>query len=149
MAIPSAYVPQIITFPGAPTGVCDLYQMALNVSNGDLYTCDPATRGWVQAGGSGGTGAPTFTVTANASNFTAAVGTFHRVTTGGSTITVTLPSAVGITGQEFEIKKVDAGAGTIALSGTIDGATGWTINNQFQYMRLMSNGTAFEITANN
>lgn len=45
-APPSTYVPQLISFPGAPTGVCDIYQIALNNSNGRYYSCTPGTRTW-------------------------------------------------------------------------------------------------------
>ena len=46
---PSTYVPQLVTFNGVPFGPCDVYQVALNVSNGVFYTCAPLTRVWVLA----------------------------------------------------------------------------------------------------
>jgi hypothetical protein len=49
---PSTYVPQLITYPGVPFGVCSIYQIAENVSNGNYYTCNPATYTWLQAGNS-------------------------------------------------------------------------------------------------
>lgn len=48
---PSTYVPQLISFPGAPTGVCDIYQIALNNSNGQYYSCIPGTRAWAVIAG--------------------------------------------------------------------------------------------------
>jgi hypothetical protein len=50
-APPSTYVPQLISFPGAPTGVCDIYQIALNNSNGQYYSCIPGTRAWAVIAG--------------------------------------------------------------------------------------------------
>lgn len=95
-------------------------------------------------------GGPTvFTVLAKSADFTAVVNTFFRVSTGAGVINSTLPAAAGITGQEFEIKKVDSGAGSVQIAGTIDGASGYTLTNQDQYVRLMSNGADFDITANN
>ncbi len=56
-AVPSTYVPQLISFPGVPFGVCDIYQIGLNNSNGQYYSCTPGTRAWTAIGGSGGSGA--------------------------------------------------------------------------------------------
>ncbi len=49
-ALPSTYAPQLITFPGNPFGVCDIYQVALNNSNGQYYSCNPTTRTWTAIG---------------------------------------------------------------------------------------------------
>src|SRR6266550_125294 len=49
-ALPSTYAPQLITFPGNPFGVCDIYQVALNNSNGQYYSCNPTTRTWAAIG---------------------------------------------------------------------------------------------------
>jgi len=46
---PVAYPVQLISFPGNPTGVCDIYQVGLNVSNGAYFPCNPTTRSWVAA----------------------------------------------------------------------------------------------------
>ncbi len=60
--------------------------------------------------------------------------------------TVTLPSAVGIPGQEFQVK--NSGAGSITLDGagseTIDGATTKALS-QYVSIKVMSNGTNWMI----
>lgn len=59
-----------------------------------------------------------------------------------NTFTVTLPTAVGITGQIFEVKNSGAGTITIATtsSQTIDGVTTKTISTQYNFYQVMSNG---------
>jgi hypothetical protein len=47
---PSAYPVQLLTFQGAPTGPCDVYQVAVNVTNGNYYTCNISTHTWLAAG---------------------------------------------------------------------------------------------------
>lgn len=74
-------------------------------------------------------------------------------TTGASTITGTLPTAVGISGQTFVLKKVDSGAGTAAIattsSQTIDSQASWVLPNQNQYIAVRSDGANWQIVANN
>lgn len=67
------------------------------------------------------------------------------VTTGATDKTITLPSAVGIAGRLFFIKKVDSGAGKVLirtqLSQTIDGNTvGYDLLVQWQAVALFSDG---------
>jgi hypothetical protein len=60
------------------------------------------------------------------------------------TITVTLPTAVGITGRLYWIKKMDTGTTlTIATtsSQTIDGSSTLTVNTQYASYTLVSNGS--------
>ena len=63
------------------------------------------------------------------------------------TFTVTLPSAIGITGQIFVIKNSGTGTITIAPNGTetIDGATSKTLTVQYSGYTLMSDGANFKI----
>jgi hypothetical protein len=67
--------------------------------------------------------------------------------TGGvGGITLTLPSPTA--GKIFNIKKVDAGVGTITLlppSGTIDGAASKVITSQYDSLTITSDGTNFFI----
>lgn len=62
-------------------------------------------------------------------------------TTG--TFTVTLPTAVGIAGQEFIIKNTGTGTITIATtsSQTIDGVTSKTLTTQYSGLRVQSTGS--------
>jgi hypothetical protein len=63
-----------------------------------------------------------------------------EVTTGGSVITLQLPSAVVNPGAIARIKKVDAGAGTVTIQdsagATIDGQATYVLANQYQYVWL-------------
>jgi len=65
------------------------------------------------------------------------------------TFTVTLPTAVGITGHEYIIKNSGVGTITIATtsSQTIDGVTTKTLSSQYSGYRLNSDGSNWKITA--
>ena len=68
--------------------------------------------------------------------------------TANNNITLTLPTAVGISGKVFTIKKIHASNNLIvntSLSQTIDGASSlsWTVNNRSY--TLVSNGTGWLI----
>lgn len=49
---PSTYNPQLITYQGIPFGVCSVYQIAENVTNGNYYTCNISTHLWQSVGAS-------------------------------------------------------------------------------------------------
>ena len=70
--------------------------------------------------------------------------------TGGA-ITVTLPTAVGISGQQFYIKKTDSGANavTVATNGaqTIDGAGSFSLASQFDWLVIESDGSNWSISS--
>lgn len=51
-SVPSTYVPQLITYQGVPFGVCSVYQLAENVTNGTYYTCNISTHTWAALGAS-------------------------------------------------------------------------------------------------
>jgi len=77
----------------------------------------------------------------------------ERVTTGASTITRTLPTAVGRQNKVFTIKKVDSGSGQVTIATTsgqtIDGQTTWTLINQYQFITVISNGANWDIIGQN
>lgn len=57
--------------------------------------------------------------------------------------TVTLPSAVGIAGRQYTIKKVDSSANAVTIAstaGNIDGAMTKTLTAQWQAVRVVSDG---------
>ena len=68
-------------------------------------------------------------------------------TTGAGDITLTLPAADTVTGENFVIKKIDSGAGKVIVAGTVDGDTNYELLNQWQFVSLVSNGTDYDIIA--
>jgi lysophospholipase L1-like esterase len=72
-----------------------------------------------------------------------------EVTATGQTIT--LPTAVGISGKTFTIKLTASGSATVATtsSQTIDGSTTYSLASQYKYVTVQSNGANWIIIANN
>src|SRR5690348_17432670 len=72
-----------------------------------------------------------------------------EVTTGSSTITITLPTAVGIKGTLYFIKKVDSGTGSVLVDGagaeTIEGLANYSLVNQWQYVWIYSDNANWKI----
>jgi hypothetical protein len=64
-------------------------------------------------------------------------------------ITLTLPTAVGVSGRVFVIKKTDSSANKVTLDGnsseTIDGATTFDLWLQYQSVTIVSNGSNWVI----
>lgn len=77
----------------------------------------------------------TSTYTASASDYT--------IDATSGTFTLSLPTAVGITGQIYVIKNSGSGTITVDPSGseTIDGQTTWTISVQYNSFTIQSNGS--------
>ena len=69
------------------------------------------------------------------------------------TLTFSLPTAVGIVGRQYTIKKSDSSANTIAVSTTssqtIDNSTSYSLSVQFQYVTLVSDGTNWAVIGQN
>lgn len=65
--------------------------------------------------------------------------------------TVTLPTAVGITGRIYTVKLTASGTGTVATtsSQTIDGSTTYSLASQYKYVTVQSNGANWIVIANN
>lgn len=66
-----------------------------------------------------------------------------NVTTGASAVTITLPAAP-VAGRIAQVKKVDAGAGAVAVtpaSGTLDGAASQSLAAQNHGILVQSDGT--------
>jgi hypothetical protein len=72
-----------------------------------------------------------------------------RVTTGASNLVFNLPSPTLCYGKIFTVKKLDLSAGIVQIMGSIDGFTEWDLTNQYQYVRLYSNGVSFDVIGNN
>lgn len=73
--------------------------------------------------------------------------------TGSTVATLTLPTAVAITGRTYQIKNASLTGPTPVLtiattsSQTIDGLTSWTLNELYQTITLVSNGTNWNIVS--
>ena len=70
-----------------------------------------------------------------------------------SPFTITLPTAVGKTGQTYTIKRINSGSNNVTVgttsSQTIDGSTTYTLNAQYKYVKVVSNGANWIIVGNN
>lgn len=93
-------------------------------------------------------------VTSISANFTAVTGIFPEsiilCTSGITNIAVSLPSPATCKGKIFLIKKIDAGIGSVSVapaSGTIDGQNPYVINNQYSFVRVISDGVNFDVIA--
>jgi len=86
-------------------------------------------------------------------NFNAVANAFgpenaYKVTTGSGVVTATLPLPSTCTGKIINVKKVDAGVGSVTVVGTpasIDGNGSYVLNAQYQFVRVQSNGTSWDI----
>ena len=74
------------------------------------------------------------------------------VNSNGTNYSATLPTAVGISGQQFIIKRVDQNLGFIVTlattsSQTIDGVTSKTLATQYEYYIVQSDGANWQVIA--
>ena len=67
--------------------------------------------------------------------------------------TITLPTAVGKTGQTYTIKRINAGANAVTVGTTssqnIDGAATYALSAQYKYVKVVSDGSHWIIVGNN
>lgn len=74
-------------------------------------------------------------------------------TPGVSDVVITLPTAVGIAGRQYTIKKADAAAHTVVIDAngveTIDGTSVYNLTTQNKYVTIVSNGANWFVIANN
>lgn len=75
----------------------------------------------------------------------------HTIEVTATGQTITLPTAVGISGREYVIKLTASGTGTVATtsSQTIDGSTTYSLSAQYKYVTVQSNNANWIIIANN
>jgi len=75
------------------------------------------------------------------------------VNAGGSDRTISLPTAAGITGRIYTIKKTDNSNGRVIVDGrnseTIDGVVTFNLNTQWKYLTIQSDGSNWMITSQN
>jgi len=88
---------------------------------------------------------------AKTADYTATISDYTiAVTCSSVNITITLPTAVGITGRIYNIKKMDSTAYTVIVDGTgsetIDGTTTKNLTTQYDSIQIQSTGSAWIIT---
>lgn len=146
-------------FKGAGTGLIairpgndsvDAFRLQ-NASGANNYFGFDSSNGRITVGGSGSQANSTLTVLGSISTPIATKSLNYTLTIGDATIlasgntTLTLPSAVGITGREYTIKKIDSAGTTILIATTasqsIDGNTNASLTNQYATIRVQSDGT--------
>lgn len=93
---------------------------------------------------------PTFATSTKTSNYTiGATDTviFANATSGN--VTITLPTASGVSGYRFYVKRIDNSGNTCAVarssSDTIDGQTSINLDAQYTSLTLVSDGSAWYI----
>lgn len=79
-----------------------------------------------------------------ATTIVAATDYLIRASATTAPFTVTLPTAVGVAGRTFEIKRINTGANVVTVgttaSQTIDGATTFPLSTQYATLTVMSDG---------
>ena len=68
-----------------------------------------------------------------------------EVTTGAIDVDISLPPVADNTGRLIEVSKIDAGAGEVTFTGTINGDGAFIISFQYSNARLYCNGTEWHI----
>jgi hypothetical protein len=130
----------------ANTALNALLPSQSGVTSGWVLQTNGTSTSWT-ATASGATSSYTGVTTSTALNAT------HDVVgvdaTSGSN-TITLPTAVGISGKRYTIKKIDSTANTVTIattsSQTIDGATSLVIDTQYaSYMLISTNANWYII----
>ena len=83
------------------------------------------------------------------SAYTADITDYNLIFTGTSATTVTLPTAVGISGRMYTIKNASTNSSVLTVATTsaqtIDGTTSQVLSNPYQTISVVSNGTQWNI----
>ena len=86
------------------------------------------------------------------SNYTATANDETILVNAAGLVTITLPTAVGIAGKIYTIKKIDSTAYAVTVattsSQTIDGVTTYTLSNQYGGVNVQSDGSNWYIIGN-
>lgn len=83
-------------------------------------------------------------------NYTAAVWD-RNILLNGTTLTLTLPTAAGHSGQDYVIKLIANSTATVATTSSqnIDGATTYSLSAQYKFVRVVSDGSQWWIIGQN
>lgn len=88
-------------------------------------------------------------IVSKSANYTLTLASDHAALcdAAGGAFAVTLPAAATVSGIEYVIKKIDAGANAVTLTGngveTIDGSNTYALTAQWQFVRVQSNGASW------
>jgi hypothetical protein len=78
---------------------------------------------------------------------------FIAVDASSASVTITLPTALGIEGREYTIKKAGRSRNAVIVDGngseTIDGAATYRLPAPWKYVTVVSDGTNWLIVGNN
>ena len=85
-------------------------------------------------------------------NYTASTTDETILVNAAGLVTITLPTAVGVAGKIYTVKKIDSTAYAVTVattsSQTIDGLTTYTLSNQYGGVNVQSDGSNWYIIAN-
>ena len=129
------------------------YTLTLPVDDGDadqvLKTDGSGVLAWVDQ--SSGGSAPNVTTDSSGTNTTISTSTgieeIHLISNAGNNVVITIPAAgTAGSGYKYQIKRLGTGTCSITpASGTIDGASSFSLASQFDSVTLVSNGSNYFI----
>jgi hypothetical protein len=132
-------------FQGPPTSPVSLQPaLALDEVDNVLYISSVANNAWVQIGNSSSANDSVQNLTTSQPiTFLGATNTFVKATAGAGGITLTFPSAIGLSGRKITVIMIDQGAGGVTLattlSQTINGSfSSYELTNQYQSVTFES-----------
>lgn len=110
-----------------------------------MVTTIPASN---SGGGSDSSDPTPPTVTTHTESGTAVIG-YNEIDASAGDVTITMPTAVAITGEEFDLKRIDDTANTVTInttsSQTIDGSLTKSLVSQYEDLTVYSNGSNYGV----
>lgn len=90
-------------------------------------------------------------LTTTTTNYTAlTTDSLIRANAAGGSITITLPTAVGVPGRQYQIKRINSSGGTVIVTTTggqaIDGTSSITLLQQYETLSVMSDNANWMVT---
>ena len=110
--------------------------LSAGTNDGDTVTWSAATSSWVSR---------STNIVSKAADYSLAATDDLCLVSAAATIT--LPTAVGVAGRVYVVKRTGSGAVVIATTSaqTIDGAATYTIGTQYQCVAVMSDGANWQV----